>query len=76
MPSLFPTMRIQLLRLQTQSYRSADARNADVDDFAAVARAVLAGDPAAAERASAAHDKRVLRVLLEMPDEAFPHSSD
>ena len=72
LPSLFPTMRIHLLRLQTQSYRSTDARNTDIDDFAAVARAVLAGDPAAAEKASAAHDKRVLRVLLEMPDEAFP----
>jgi DNA-binding GntR family transcriptional regulator len=74
LPSLFPTMRIHLLRLQTQSYRSSDARNSDSDDFAAVARAVLAGDAAAAERASAAHDKRVLRWLLEMPDEAFPRA--
>ncbi len=76
LPSLFPTMRIHLLRLQTQSYRSSGARNADVDDFAAVARAVLAGDPAAAEKASAAHDKRVLRVLLAMPDEAFPRTDE
>jgi DNA-binding GntR family transcriptional regulator len=76
LPSLFPTMRIHLLRLQTQSYRSSDARNSDVDDFAAVARAILAGDPAAAEKASAAHDKRVLRALLEMPDEAFPRTDD
>ena len=76
LPSLFPTMRIHLLRLQTQSYRTADARNTDVDDFAAVARAVLEGNPAAAEKASAAHDKRVLRVLLEMPDEAFPRIDD
>jgi DNA-binding GntR family transcriptional regulator len=76
LPSLFPTMRIHLLRLQTQSYRSSDARNSDVDDFATVARAILAGDPAAAEKASAAHDKRVLRALLEMPDEAFPPTGD
>ncbi len=76
LPSLFPTMRIHLLRLQIQSYRSSDARNTDVDDFAAVARAVLAGDPASAEKALAAHDKRVLRVLLEMPDEAFPRIDD
>lgn len=72
LPSLFPTMRIHLLRLQTQSFRTSDARNTDINDFAAVARAVLAGDPAAAEKASAAHDKRVLRVLMEMPQEAFP----
>jgi DNA-binding GntR family transcriptional regulator len=76
LPSLFPTMRIHLLRLQTQSYRSTDSRNSDVDDFAAVARAVLAGDPIAAEKASAVHDKRVLRALLEMPDEAFPRTDD
>lgn len=76
LPSLFPTMRIHLLRLQTQSYRRSDARNSDVDDFAAVARAILAGDPPAAEKASAAHDKRVLRALLEMPDEAFPPIDD
>jgi DNA-binding GntR family transcriptional regulator len=76
LPSLFPTMRIHLLRLQTQSYRSADARNSDVDDFATVARAVLAGDSAAAEKAVAAHDRRVLRALLEMPDEAFPPTDD
>lgn len=76
LPSLFPTMRIHLLRLQTQSYRSSDARNTDVDDFAAVARAILAGDPAAAEKASAVHDRRVLRALLEMPDQAFPPTDD
>jgi DNA-binding GntR family transcriptional regulator len=72
LPSLFPTMRIHLLRLQTQSYRNLNARRSDVDDFAAVARAVLAGDAGAAERASAAHHRRVQRSLLDMPDEAFP----
>ncbi len=76
LPSLFPTMRVHLLRLQTQSYRSTDARNSDADDFAAVARAVLAGDTAAAEKAAAAHDRRVLKALLEMPDEACPRTSD
>jgi DNA-binding GntR family transcriptional regulator len=76
LPSLFPTMRIHLLRLQTQSYRSSDGRSSDVDDFAAIARAVLAGDPAAAEKASAAHDRRVLKALLEMPEEAFPRTED
>lgn len=76
LPSLFPTMRIHLLRLQTQSYRGTDSRNSDVNDFAAIARAVLAGDPSAAEKASAAHDRRVLRSQLELPEEAFPHTGD
>jgi len=72
LPSLFPTMRIHLLRLQTQSYRDVSARQSDVDDFATVARAVLAGNPSAAARAASAHHRRVQRTLLDMPDEAFP----
>jgi DNA-binding GntR family transcriptional regulator len=72
--SLFPTMRIHLLRLQTQSYRNTDARNLDIDDFAAIARAVLAGDPAGAEKAATAHNRRVLAALNDMPDEAFPRT--
>ena len=72
LPSLFPTMRIHLLRLQTQSYRNLDERRSDADDFAAVAAAVLAGDGRAAEKASAMHHRRVQQALLKMPDEAFP----
>ncbi len=72
LPSLFPTMRIHLLRLQTQFYRDSDARRSDVEDFAAVAREVLSGDAEAAEKASTAHHRRVQRSLLNLPDEAFP----
>jgi DNA-binding GntR family transcriptional regulator len=72
LPSLFPTMRIHLLRLQTQSFRAVDDRRSDVEDFAAVARAVLAGDERGAEKAAATHHRRVLRSLREMPEEAFP----
>lgn len=72
LPSLFPTMRIHLLRLQTQSYRDVHARPTDVGEFAAVARAVLAGEPGAAEKASSNHHQHVLRTLIEMPDDAFP----
>lgn len=72
LPSLFPTMRIHLLRLQTQSYRDVRPGRSDEDDFAAVARAVLAGDASAAARAASAHHRRVQRALQAMPDEAFP----
>jgi DNA-binding GntR family transcriptional regulator len=72
LPSLYPTMRIHLLRLQTQSFRDVSASRSDVDDFAAVAGAVLAGDARAAEKASSAHHRRVQRALLDMPDDAFP----
>jgi DNA-binding GntR family transcriptional regulator len=72
LPTLYPTMRIHLLRLQTQSFRDVSARRSDVDDFAAVARAVLAGKASAAEKASSAHHRRVQRALFDMPDDAFP----
>ena len=75
LPSLFPTMRIHLLRLQTQMYRGPHATRSDVDDFAAVARAVLDGDAAAAERASCTHHRRVQKSLLDMPNEAFAAES-
>jgi DNA-binding GntR family transcriptional regulator len=72
LPSVFPTMRIHLLRLQTQSFRDGDDRRTNVDDFAAVAKAVLAGDAKEAEKASLAHNRRMRRAIQQMPDEAFP----
>ncbi len=72
LPSLFPTMRIHLLRLQTQSYRDGATGHSDENDFAAVARAVLAGNPSAAGRAASTHHRRVERALHQMPNEAFP----
>jgi DNA-binding GntR family transcriptional regulator len=76
LPSVFPTMRIHLLRLQTQSFRDGDDRRTNVDDFAAVAEAVLAGDAKAAEKASHAHNRRMRRAIQQMPDEAFPRINE
>jgi DNA-binding GntR family transcriptional regulator len=70
--SVFPTMRIHLLRLQTQSFRDVDDRRTNVDDFADVAKAVLAGDRKAAEKACLAHNRRMRDAIQQMPDEAFP----
>ena len=71
LPFLFPTMRIHLLRLQTQMYRDYDSSRVDIEDFAAVARAVLEGDGRAAEKASCAHHRRIQHALSRMPAEAF-----
>jgi DNA-binding GntR family transcriptional regulator len=76
LPSVFPTMRIHLLRLQTQSFRDGDDRRTNVDDFAAVAKTVLAGDAKAAEKASLAHNHRMRRAIQQMPDEAFPRINE
>ena len=72
LPSVFPTMRIHLLRLQTQSFRDVDDRRTNVDDFADVAKAVLAGDRKAAEKACLAHNRRMRDAIQQMPHEAFP----
>ena len=76
LPSVFPTMRIHLLRLQTQSFRDVDDRRTNVDDFADVAKAVLAGDRKAAEKACLAHNRRMRDAIQQMPDEAFPRVNE
>lgn len=75
LPSLFPTMRLHLLRLQTQAHRNPQDHSRDVEDFSSIARAVLAGEPKAAERAAVAHHRRMRRKVAEMPDEAFPKAT-
>jgi len=70
--SMMPNMRIQLLRLQTQSFRHQDDRRQHLDDYAAVARAILAGDAGSAGKALAAHAKRTRQTILDLPDAAFP----
>lgn len=76
LPSLFPTMRIHLLRLQTQSFRDVHDRRANIEDFAAIAKSVLDGDGKAAEKACLAHNRRNLRAIEKMPNEAFPRIDD
>jgi DNA-binding GntR family transcriptional regulator len=72
LPSIMPNMRIQLLRLQIQSFAGPDDRRQHLEDYAAVATAILAGDARASERAIAAHHRRTRQILLELPDAAFP----
>jgi DNA-binding GntR family transcriptional regulator len=72
MPSVFPTMRIHLLRMQVQSFRDVGESRANLDDFAAMAKAVLDGDGKAAERTNVGHHRQMIRAVEEMPDAAFP----
>jgi DNA-binding GntR family transcriptional regulator len=76
LPSLFPTMRIHLLRLQVQSFLDADNRRRHLEDYANIAKAVLAGEPKQAEKAMLAHNRRMHQVITELPDSAFPRSID
>ncbi len=75
LPSVFPTMRIHLLRLQVQSFRETDERQRNVDDFADMAKAVLDGDAKLADRASIQHNRSMIQAIGSMPDAAFPRIS-
>jgi DNA-binding GntR family transcriptional regulator len=76
LPSLFPTMRIHLLRLQVQSFVDAENRRRHLDDYATIAKAVLAGDAKQAEKAMIAHNRRMREAITELPDSAFPRPID
>ena len=65
-------MRIHLMRLQIQSYLDADNRRVHLDDYARVARAVLAGDARQAEKVMCQHIRAMRKAVAELPDSAFP----
>ncbi len=68
---LMPLMQIHLLRLQFQSYVTQDQRQKQFLDYAAITRAVLAGDRVRADRLMQIHIKRTRLALMRLPDEAF-----
>jgi DNA-binding GntR family transcriptional regulator len=68
---LMPLMQIHLLRLQFQSYVRHDQRQKQYLDYAAITRAVLAGNAVLADRLMQIHIRRTRITLARLPDEAF-----
>jgi DNA-binding GntR family transcriptional regulator len=68
---LMPLMQIHLLRLQFQSYVTHQHRVKQFQEYDAISRAVLKGDPKLAERVTHLHIKRTRISLSRLPDEAF-----
>lgn len=68
---LLPTTQIQLLRLQIMPYLTAQDRQAQLDEYAAITKAVLAGEPKTAESAMRRHMRRSRERFARAPDEAF-----
>lgn len=68
---MMPLMQIHLFRLQIQPYLDAAARGEQLLSYAETTRAVLAGDPAAAERAMRRHIRRTRERYRRLPDAAF-----
>lgn len=68
---MMPMMQIHLLRLQFRSYVSAREREEQFEDYAAITKAVLKGNPRLAERIMRLHIRKMRRAVARMPDTAF-----
>ena len=72
LPTVMPTMRIHLLRLQGEPYLTSLDRRTRLDEYSAITRAVLAGDSKLAEKAMRQHMNGMQQRIASFPDEAFP----
>lgn len=72
LPRIMPVMSVHVLRAQAQPFWTAADRQNIVAEYAAVAQAVLNGDPPAAERTMRRHIRQAMRRIRALPDEAFP----
>ncbi len=69
--SIMPVMRIQLFRMQGRSSATRQIQEQRIVELADIARAVLAGDPALAQRAMARHMRLTHKRLQALPEDAF-----
>lgn len=76
LPSILPVMRIHMLRLQIRSYLGAKDRKKHITEYAAIAKAVLAGDAKKADKAMRLHLRGQHDMLADLPDSAFPEHRD
>jgi DNA-binding GntR family transcriptional regulator len=76
LPSLIPTMRIHLVRMQIQSFLDNENRRRHLEHYAAIANAVVSGKAKTAMDAMSAHLKHMRLVIAELPDAAFPRTAE
>jgi DNA-binding GntR family transcriptional regulator len=76
LPSILPVMRIHMLRLQIRSYLGAKDRKMHITEYAAIAKAVLAGDVKKADKSMRLHLKGQHDMLADLPESAFPEHRD
>jgi DNA-binding GntR family transcriptional regulator len=76
LPSILPVMRIHMLRLQIRSYLGAKDRKMHIVEYAAIAKAVLAGDVKTADKTMRLHLRGQLEMLAGLPDRAFPENQE
>ena len=72
LPSVFPTMRVHLLRMQVRSFANEEERREHREGYSRIAAAVLDGDAKSAEKAMIAHNHHQRQTFATLPDSAFP----
>lgn len=73
-PSILPIMRIQLMRLQVQSFDDIENRKRHLEDYAGIATAVVHGQVKDAERLMMQHMRAMRKALDKLPEQAFASS--
>ena len=73
--TILPTIRIQLLRLQTFSYNKKEELLIHHENYRKIAQAVLDGKPSAAEKLMSVHMNHMVSGIKDLPDTAFKAGS-
>ena len=73
--TILPTIRIQLLRLQTFSYNKKEELLIHHENYRKIAQSILDGKPSSAEKLMSAHMKHMVSSIKDLPDTAFKADS-
>lgn len=68
---LMPTIEIHIVRAQFLPFMTIDERKAQLNEYAAITNAVLAGDAERAEHVARKHIAETIKRLCQLPDSAF-----
>lgn len=68
---VIPLARTDVFRAQVESVQSEKQRSRHASGYSAIGHAIIAGDPAAADRAMRKHYEATRKTMAELPDSAF-----
>lgn len=74
--TILPTIRIQLLRLQTFSYNKKEELQIHHENYRKIAQSILDGKPSVAEKSMSDHMKHMVSTIKGLPDSAFKPVSE
>lgn len=68
---MLPTVQAHLIRVQFRSVYQPNAQGSPLNDYRGIVEAILAKDPAGAERAMRQHIRTIARLIDKLNDDAF-----